>query len=175
MPTTFDDKFGGVLEGLAVLLSKSATFRTWTGSATEAAALDHVGFYQDAETGIDRPFAIVWFHSAGMEAKAVTGGVPQFGPWIDGVIGLRFEAEDTAPTSPREGVKAYMAQVFGVVEDMETNHGTYDGALLFRAMRPIPGYKGALMPVRFRADEGHTVARFVWDWGVWVGNGGAAE
>ena len=124
------------LQAARELLAASTEFRTWTGTATEAAALDRVWVLQtpdfdprstDRETVSPSPLAIVDYSSFVREREVLKAA--RFGEPATGCeISIYFRALSTGDDN--DAAWNFLNSIGAIMEDLELNAAGEEGSML---------------------------------------------
>jgi len=129
---TMTGPFGGALETLAILIADTTAFRTWTGAADQAAALEHVHFFSDLGSNFVFPAVLLEIAPGMRQEKVSESGGGDYGPWPRGAVRLTFlQTWDTdyAKTSvqeydPEQAAKDFIQNIELTLTGMRTLSGT---------------------------------------------------
>lgn len=160
MPSvTLTGPFGGALEALATLIANSATFQTWTGTASAAAALARIAIGTDLGT-VSCPRVIV-FLGDDVELQSQAMGTNSMGfHQAKGTLCFQFQAapDATYAGDPENACKNFMNKIFNVVGEMASlsGSGTY---LIVRNFKPMD-------EVFFEPLEKRDTVELKWTWGA---------
>ena len=133
------------LNRLRTLLSESATWQTWTGSADATEALEHIYLVEADPDEVTRPFAVVGFGDS-YNARAEAGGAGQV--YVDGgELFLMFEDEPDSEHSAADAELTFLNNVGNSLSEMLEISGT-DAYLTIEEITLDWG------PARSRREEG---------------------
>ena len=124
--------FGGALETLAILIADTTAFRTWTGAADQAEALEHVHFFSDLGSNFVNPCVVLEIVPGMRQEKVSESGGGDFTPWPKGSLKLTFVQDwddDYTKTSvqeynPQQAAKDLMQNVELTLTGMRALSGT---------------------------------------------------
>lgn len=129
-PAKVTGRWGSFLEATRTLISNSAYFQTWTGTASAALALERIVLCSEAEENLTTPYAVVFTGDGLVVSNEATG--QYFSKWpIGGSVMVRFVAEidaDYVTAEDSQGaVRKFMNDVQGHLDSGVDN--SYNGVV----------------------------------------------
>jgi hypothetical protein len=118
------------VSALRDMLSQSATFQTWTGTASSAAALAYIHMIGLAEADRVRPFALI---TLGDNWRRTYGGSNRFIPSGELFLVLESDIDEDNVEDFADSELEFSNNVGGVIGDLEAL--TESGALVIQTIR----------------------------------------
>jgi hypothetical protein len=159
----FTDSWGLVLENAATTISNSDAFQTWVGQDPDdpdaaQAAKQSVVFVTNLEEDLSRPYVLIDLDGMSKDSVSTGTGI-DFPGTPAGDVTLTFEAELDSDYvgDAQNACKKFMADVLGIIKDLELLSGT-DTNLIFHRIQPAA-------PCAFSSKkQGEGVDYFQWSW-----------
>ena len=136
MPTAAEGVFSLFLDNVETMLANSAEFRTWTGTASVAAAKLRIDWI-DRDAGYTRPHALLTLVE--WNQTKIAGGADASYSAEDVLVGIRFEGAVPTGDDEEDEARIFLNNVGNILEDLRTLSatGTYPVVRAFQMLENL--------------------------------------